>query len=227
MPIRATAARVVALSLSLIAVTATLLAWPTPAAPEVSGETKPQPVPVEEYPIYDRVVRAKFLTSQTRLVLIQRLTVARLGPAEEDVPSRSFFSERSLFQGGLSADLLQDFIRKAGRPSRVEARFDFGVRYRFVTGDGAEEEPVVALPWRPARFSPVQDAPATVGRLGFSRVGFNVRGDRALVYVEENRPDGTGGGLLMLLRKAGSSWEFVDTEVLWVARRDGLPPESP
>ena len=40
-------------------------------------ETQPAPVPSEEYPLYDLVVRDKFLTSQTTMVVIERLTVAR------------------------------------------------------------------------------------------------------------------------------------------------------
>ena len=61
---------------------------------------------------------------------------------------------------------------------------------------------------------------ATIGLLRFSRVGFTRREDQALVYVEEVRPDGTGGGFLVWLHRRGRVWTIADTEVLWMARPD-------
>ncbi len=181
---------------------------------------RPEPVPAEDYAIYDRVIGTKFLTSQTERVLIGRLTATRLGPGEQDIPSQAYFRERQPFEGGLDAALVTDFILKNSRPARLADKFDIGVPYRFVSEDGVEE-PEVSLAPIPASFlERTQEAPPTVGILTFSRVGFTPRRDRALVYVEDNRQDGSGSGLLMLLQRVGRRWEFLDTEVLWVARTD-------
>ena len=201
---------------------ACLLAGPASAASAERPEVKPEPVPAEEYPIYDLVVRTKFLTSQTTLVVIERLTVTRLGPEEKGPPNRAFFEENAYFGGRLRPDLMTDFILKTRHPSRLEGRFNFGVRYRFTSG-GELEGPEVSLAPIPTKFAPadfVQDAPATVGILEVSRVGFNPREDQALVYVGDNRPDRTGAGFLVLLHRRGRVWEITDTEVLWVARRE-------
>jgi len=56
--------------------------------------------------------------------------------------------------------------------------------------------------------------------LEFSRVGFNRREDQALIYVGDNRPDGSGAGMLVLLHRRGRVWTIVNTEVLWIARRE-------
>jgi len=209
-----------------------------PAAPaDVLRAEQPdaglEPVPIEDYAIYDRVVMDKFLTSQTKLVLIERLTVTRLGP---DWPptSLALFEENGFFERRLPRDLVQDFIAKNRRPSRLEARFNFGVGYRFITEEGLEPE--VSLVPVPAAFayssgrgpcethpshthgSLTQAAPATVGILGFSRAGFNVKGDQALVYVGDHREDGTGAGFLLWLSRRGQAWEIADTDVLWIAR---------
>lgn len=181
---------------------------------------KPEPVPAEEYPIYDRVIGAKFLTSQTERVLIGRLTATRLGPGEQDIPSQAYFRARRPFEGGLESALVTDFILKNSRPARLADQFNIGVPYRFVSEEGVEEPEVSLAPIPASFFERTQEAPPTIGILTLSRVGLSPRRDRALVYVEDNRQDGSGSGLLMLLHLVGRSWEFLDTEVLWVARTD-------
>lgn len=184
-------------------------------------EAKPEPVSAEEYAIFARVIEAKFLTSQTETVLIGRMTVTKLGPNDQDVPSRAYFSGRQLFGGLMAPELATDFILRNGRPSRLESRFTLAVRYRFVSGDGLIEEPEVSLAPIPASFRPVrpaQGAPPTVGVLKFARVGFAQRRDQALVYVEEERQDGAGAGMMLLLQWTSKGWEFLDTEVLWITR---------
>ena len=197
-----------------------MLAAPAGAGPVERAEDKAIPIPPEEYALYDRVIETKFLTSQTRLVMIERLTVTRLGPEERKPPDRAYFDENRFFEGRLPPELVADFLLKTGRPSRLEGRFHFGVPYRFVS-DGELEEPEVSLGPIPAEFSPTdfaQDAPPTIGILEFSRVGFNQREDQALLYVGDNRPDGSGAGMLVLLHRRGRVWTIVDTEVIWVAR---------
>lgn len=188
---------------------------------------KPEPVPTEEYPIYDRVVQAKFLTSQATLVIVNRLTVTSLIPNGQPV-SRAFFEEKQFFGGALSRDLVADFLVKSTRPWRLEARFKFGVPVRFVSGDELEGTEVFLAPI-PARLPGEQHAqvpPTTVGILEFSRVGFSPRGDHALVYVGDDRADGSGAGFLVWLRRLAQGWEILDTETLWVARPDAPSAEE-
>lgn len=212
----------------LSVVLAAAMGWPAPAWSAASAEKEPPWVPAEEYPFYDLIVQSKFLTSHTTLVIIERLTVARLEKQEREYLSRESLDEQRVLQGQLPAALLDDFLAKLKRPSRLDARFGFGVRYRFVR-DGVPEEPEVSLAPVPVVSppQPVQEAPQTVGILQFSRVGFTPRNDQALVYVEENRPDGTGGGFLAWFHRRGKSWTITDTEVLWMARTDEPERETP
>jgi hypothetical protein len=174
----------------------------------------------EEYPILDLVVREKFLTSQTRLVLVSRMTATRFLPGATDPPSEAFFREVSFLNGPLPSDLVEDFVAKTVEPARLDARFRFGVPYRFVAPDGTEE-PEARVPALPALWkSPavlIQEAPPVIGTLTFSRVGFSRREDQALVYVTEDRPNGTGAGLLVWLNRAGTAWSILETEVIWMA----------
>jgi hypothetical protein len=191
-----------------------------PASPD-SPPIRPEPVPVEEYPVYDRVVQAKFLTSLTTLVIVNRLTVTRLIPDGQPL-TRALFDEGRYFGGNLPRDLVTDFLLKSSRPWRLEAKFKFGVPVRFVSGDELEGPEVFLAPI-PARLSGqrlAQVPPTTVGILEFSRVAFSPRGDQALVYVGDDREDGSGAGFLMWLRRIAQGWEILDTELLWVAKPD-------
>jgi len=203
--------------------------WAAASMAAERGGKKPPSVPAEEYPLYDLVVQSKYLAPGTALVLIERLTVARMEKDEREYLSRESFEEEALFGGHLPAALLNDFFFKLKAPSRLESKFHFGVPFRFFS-DGVPEEPEVSLAPIPAasRHGLAQDAPKAVGVLRFSRVGFTPREDQALVYVEEERPDGTGGGLLIWLHRRGKTWTITGTEVLWMARTDDEPgQESP
>jgi len=205
-----------------IACAALLVAGLASADSGAPPREKPELVPHAEYVIYDRVVLDKFLTSQTTLVLIDRQTVTRLNPQDKEPPTRTFFDENEFFEGKLEPDLITNFLAKMRRPSRLETQFNFGVSYRFVSGQEAER-PEVSLAPIPAagpRGWPAQGPPSTVGTLGFSRVGFNRRETQALVYVGDYRPDGSGAGFLILLRRTGQTWEILDTEVVWVAQQE-------
>lgn len=212
----------------LIALAAAASLWVGSLQPSAASESgaPAQPVPPEDYAIYDRVVRDKFLTSQTKLVLVQRLTIARLYPEQDGPTTLALFEEHEVFDGRLPPELIREFVFNNRVPARLEARFDVGVRVRFVSGGATEEEEVFLAPI-PASHSeagPVQ-APAVLDRLAFSRVGYTLRDDQALVYVENLRPDGSGAGFLMWLFGRGAEWTIGDTEVLWTMGT-AVPPEE-
>jgi hypothetical protein len=57
-----------------------------------------------------------------------------------------------------------------------------------------------------------------IDRLSFSRVAYTFARDNAFIYVEYNRPDGSGAGFAVWLRKSGPQWGIFDSELVWVAR---------
>jgi hypothetical protein len=175
-------------------------------------------VPAEDYPVYDQVVQSKFLTSGTTLVIIERMTTTHLLPEPPVLPTVAFFEERAFFDSRLPRDLILDFLFKNQQPFRLGSLFGFGVPYRFISGEG-EPESEATLRGIPRRrpVNLVQDSDS-IDRLAFSRVGFSSRQDQALVYVANDRPDGTGAGFLVWLRTEGTRWAILDTEVVWTAR---------
>ncbi len=180
-------------------------------------------IPVEDYARYDQIIASKFLSSETQLVLLERKTATQISPEQEGPLTSAWFHKQGYFDGTLSVELARDFVAVNQEPARLEGRFQFGTRYRFVSGN-AVEEPEVSLsrPVLTARLRSVQAVPV-LDRLVFSRIGYNLRQTEALVYVGNPRPDGSGAGFLVWLRRQGTAWSIWDTEVIWTVR---IEPES-
>ena len=183
--------------------------------------------PTEDYALYDRVITEKFLTSETRLVVIERMTVPRLSPNQDGPLTLKLVQELEAFDGELPLELVRHFVAVNQDSVRLEGRFRFGVRYRFVSGSSLEEPEVsVGSPVSTGRVSPAELSPV-LERLAFSRVGRTLRNDQALLYVELNRPDGTGAGFLIWFRRQDRAWTLVDTDVVWTVREEGEPDGGP
>jgi hypothetical protein len=190
------------------------------------SEQKTDSVVAEDYALYDHVLTNKFLTSQTQVVVIERMTRFRLSPDQDGPTTIEAFREQEYFDGELPTDLILEFIAVNREPSRLEGRFHFGVGYRFATGDMLEE-PEVSLA-RPVTVIPATriHAPPVLDRLAFSRVARSLRNDHALIYVEALRPDGTGAGFLVWCRRQGRSWTLFATEVTWTIQGQTEPGEE-
>jgi len=191
------------------------------------ADQKAETIPVEDYALYDQVVTRKFLTSATRLVVIERMTRLRLSPDQAGPTTIGAFQEQGYFDGKLPPDLIREFSIVNRQPSRLEGRFHFGVGYRFATGE-VIEEPEVSLA-RPVTVAHGRSAQVSLvlERLAFSRVARSLRNDHALMYVEALRPDGTGAGFLVWFRRQGRSWALFDTEVVWTIQPQVEPEEGP
>jgi hypothetical protein len=207
-------------------------AWSVSPSRLLQADAAPELVSSEEYPVYDRIVESKFLTDETRLVMINRMTVTRLGQ-EEERDNRRFLEENEVFEGRIEPALLENFLEKLGRSALLERRFNFGAAYRLISpGDPDDLDTSIML--HPAGFSqrdlrrcpPACRRPESADYTGgmltleFSRVAFTSSRTRALVYVGHYRADGSGAGFLFLLHPNGRGWTVSDTEVIWVVRAD-------
>lgn len=191
------------------------------------SDLKTDGIPAEDYALYDQVVASKFLTSDTRLVMIERMTRLRFSPDQEDPTTVENFQEGGYFDGELPSELIRAFISVNQQPSRLEGRFHFGAGYRFVTGE-IIEEPEVSLA-RPVTVAHARlvHAPSILDRLAFSRVAHSLRNDQALLYVEVLRSDGTGAGFLLWFVRQKRDWTILDTEVVWAIQVPEEPEGAP
>lgn len=184
-----------------------------------SGQDGPRYVPAEEYAVYDRVMEAKFFTSQTKLIVIERMTTSKLTRDEKPPPLRQYFQMKQFFNNSLPPSLLEGFLRKSDHAAaRLESKFSFSIPVKFVT-DQYLDDAEVSLPTMTVSMTQVQKRPGPLPVLGvfqLSRVAFTPARDQALVFVGVNRPDGTGAGFLIWLYQHQDSWDLYGTEVLWV-----------
>jgi hypothetical protein len=199
--------------------------WSAPAQPAPNEQ---EAVPLEDYPLYDLIVDEKFLTPETKLVLLERATLTRLHPEQQGALRLETFNEYEIFDGRLPLELVRDFIFKNQVALKLGEHFGFGVRYQFVTGHGAEQETSLApLPVSWVEMFPIQEEtpldepPAIIDRLAFSRVAYTFGHEQALVYTEYNRVDGSGAGFIVWLTQKGKRWGIFDSELVWAARPQG------
>ncbi|MDP3091996.1 MAG: hypothetical protein Q8N04_15075 [Nitrospira sp.] len=189
----------------------------------LAGEGTVVSIPAEDYARYDQIIAGKFLHSETQLVLLERKTATQISPDQEGPLTSAWFHKQGYFDGTLPVELVRDFVAANQEPAKLEGRFQFGTRYRFVSGNAVEDpevslaQPVLAAWLRSVQAMPVLD------RLVFSRIGYNLPQTQALVYVGNPRPDGSGAGFLVWLRRQGPAWSIWDTEVVWTVR---VEPES-
>ena len=189
----------------------------------LAGEGAVVSIPIEDYARYDQILTSKFLSSDTQLVLFERKTTTQISPEQEGPLTVVWFQKQAYFDRTLPAELVRGFVAVNQEPAKLEGRFQFGTRYRFVSGNTIEEpevslaQPVLTTWLRSVQALPVLD------RLVFSRIGYNLRQTEALVYVGNPRPDGSGAGFLVWLRRQGTAWLIWDTEVVWTVR---IEPES-
>ena len=201
------------------------LIGPAPAALAEPPPDSPPPVPLEDYPLYDLVVDEKFLTPETKVVLLKRTTLTRLHPEQQGPLRLETFQEYEIFDGRLPSDLVRDFLFKNQTASQLEGHFGFGVRYRFVSGNGTEQQETSLAPLPVSlempqllQEGPLDEPPAVLDRLSFSRVAYSFGREHAFIYVEYNRPDGSGAGFAVWFRSSGSRWGIYDSELVWAAR---------
>ena len=65
---------------------------------------------------------------------------------------------------------------------------------------------------------PLDEPPAILDRLAFSRVAYTLGREQALIYVEYNRPTGAGAGFAVWLHRSGAHWRIFDSELVWAGR---------
>ena len=192
-----------------------------------SPPDSPPVVPQEDYPLYDLIVDEKFLTPETKLVLLERNTLTRLHPEQHGALRLQTFQEYEIFDGRLPNDLVRDFLFKNQTPSRLEGHFGFGVRYHFVSesGSGTEQQetslapvPVSSSVLHLLQEESLDEPPPIIDRLSFSRVAYSFGREHAFIYVEYNRPDGSGAGFAVWLHSSGGRWGIFDSELVWAAQ---------
>jgi len=109
---------------------------------------------------------------------------------------------------GVTSEMISDRDAKTEDSPLDSARFD--VQVVLV---GPEVMPVSFEDWVAFR----RDYPGARGIANFSRVGFNAKKDRAVVYAGYYRGSTNAEGLCIVLAKQNGRWSVEDRKMVWIS----------
>jgi hypothetical protein len=194
----------------MLALTLLLVIIPTPSA-QAAARVKPAASDVDRNIIYAKAISAVFphwQFDEKRISLIVIENQTRIdsydGPDIADAVIRGVLPS-------VSADVLADFrIKNASRT-------------------GLQPGPTLPIPWKafdssemrgqfPAGgwFAFYQRYPGSPGLLSVSSIGFNERGDCALVYLAYAYSVDGGQGHIFFLKKRSAKWTIAKHDIVWV-----------
>jgi hypothetical protein len=124
---------------------------------------------------------------------------------------RSFDEKLSIFEIGW--DTLADFEKKNWYPTTLAYQFDIRAKYLLCS-----DEEHLELKQSPDYWSRFYTCyPDSFGMVGFSRVGFDRKRIKAIVYREWLAGPLAGAGHLVFLSKVGGEWVVKRRITLWIS----------
>jgi len=167
------------------------------------GEFEPFPDSVsrEECEVYDLFIKEKLIWCHTsppyyKADLIVMRSTSELNEDHLDWDEILFWAPMQL--EGLTPQMAWDFKEKNQESYPIDCDFDLSICEAISKEEGEFHSFIHA-------------------RLFFSRVGFNLMGDKAIVYVAESSGILSGHGTLYFLKKEFGEWKIVDSIWLWIS----------
>jgi hypothetical protein len=174
------------------------------ASPPFQGQTS-SVLGSEEYAIYTVVLNELYVRGESYLVLTDHTTIKPLVPI-----TRTLRLAAKQIRGGISPELRNDFEMKNGVRYPLEDRFNLGIRTILI--GQAELDRLIGDEW----IEFLKKYPAH-SAIEFSRVGFNTRADRALVYAGNPGGPKSGSGFLIVLSKRNNNWTIDQKVFVWLS----------
>ena len=161
----------------------------------------------DEYAVYSALIRTKYVTNSTKLVLVFAQTSAN--PDDGSPPDRDDLRLTPIAQSTIDAYKTKSKVVRV-----LKDEFDLPVRYTLIKKEEWDEM------FRQDNFSGWKNLykryPEATGIIRVSEIGFNLERTQALVYVEHGCSATCGQGGYALLSKEGDVWK-VQKEVMFMA----------
>jgi hypothetical protein len=171
----------------------------------------------ETYRVYDAVIAemfrdGKFLgTGNTvKLLIISDTTTTALAAD----PYKENWDRVKMRLPKLSTALIQAFELKRKSATKLETRFNPGMRYFLVGNPDFEDYSQRRQDWWTAFY---KTYPESHGFITFSNVAFGKDGDEALVYFVNWCGEVCGTGHYLLLSKREKNWTVVNRAEMWIS----------
>jgi len=160
----------------------------------------------EEYAVYKALIEAVYIREDTAWVVLREQATAPgnvklvLEMASETIPE-------------LGADTVQAFERASAEAPTLREAFDLSVTVALLSQQ--EEDAILRGGGGWDAF--YQEYPKSRGLLAVSTVGFNLRKDQALVYVEHTLAPLAGTGEMVVLERKDGAWAVAPSALIWIS----------
>ncbi len=189
------------------------------ACAPLPGST-PSPTPVslnrdaEEYAVLSAVVQQGYVTEAIRQIVLSSETTLAILSSDKPLPDVLAGYQKDMPE--LDQPLIDDFARSNAESRPLESRLQISVPYAFLSQQEQKEifnGTAGSTGW--SAF--YQKFPNSQGLMSLSRVGFNARMNKALVYVGNQSYWLAGAGYLVLLSRDTGQWQVEQREMVWIS----------
>jgi hypothetical protein len=174
---------------------------PTPAP------TCSQSVTEEEYVVYRALIEARYIQNNTQFIVIQDHTDVEMPDLNDRI--------ENLIQNlsGLTTEMITEYKLKNQCSWALKPLFNLTTATFLLGEDEFQQIFMEQDGWE--RF--YNQFPSSQGIMTLSRVGFNAKMNKALVYVGNQSHGLAGGGFYLLLVKENGSWKVEAEDMVWIS----------
>jgi hypothetical protein len=157
--------------------------------------------------VYRALIEARYIQNNTQLIVIQDHTDVEIPDLNEGI--------ENLIQNlpGLTTEMITKFKLKNQRSWALKPLFNLTTATFLLGEDEFQQIFMEQDGWE--RF--YNQFPSSQGIMTLSRVGFNAKMNKALVYVGNQSHGLAGGGFYLLLVKENGSWKVEAEDMVWIS----------
>lgn len=171
---------------------------------------KPSLTP-DEKRVYEVTIEILFLEEGIEQIVVLDRT-SKVVPSGKDWESHRAYLKAE-FSNSIAKDTLEDFYNNNRNIRSFDTNLSLNVSFYILTQEEQNQILDTDDGWR--QF--YQAFPESPGILTFSRVGFNIQANQALVYVGNQVDHLAGRGYYVLLSKEGGEWIVNELVVAWIS----------
>jgi hypothetical protein len=157
--------------------------------------------------VYRALIEARYIQNNTQLIVIQDHTDVEMPDLNDRI--------ENLIQNlpGLTTEMITKFKLKNQPSWALKPLFNLTTATFLLGEDEFQQIFMEQDGWE--RF--YNQFPSSQGIMTLSRVGFNAKMNKALVYVGNQSHGLAGGGFYLLLVKENGSWKVEAEDMVWIS----------
>lgn len=177
-----------------------------------AGQAEPREVESEEYAVYNALIEARYIHDETRIIVINEETGTFYYDDQKQLLKELEYIRKKL--PVVTEDLTNDFKAKNNRHYSLKNNFKLTIPSVLVTKQAMD---AIFKDTTKGWLDFYSRYPHSQGNLTLSRVAFNTKRDRALVYTGNQSDWLAGTGFYLYLEKAGGIWVIKNEQMTWIS----------